>query len=291
MKATRLAALVVLAVVAVKAGQHAKGWFAEPEGKAAAADAAPMSRIVQTDADQPYRGDLVLVDRTHPVREAGRLDDVVNLFEHPELKHGYGLMDTTVSLSKRVAEKWQVLADAARADGIRHFVINSGYRDEAAQKKLYAEKGSDYALPPGYSEHNLGLSMDVGSTTASMNAAPEGNWLSKHAWAYGFILRYPEDKTAVTGIQFEPWHFRYVGLPHSVIMHDRGWTLEEYLAALKEQHTLTALVDGVSYEVDYYTASPSGETAISVPADGAYTVSGDNDDGIIVTSSAGGEKP
>src|SRR5690348_3295425 len=124
-----------------------------------------------------------------------------------------------------------------------------------------------------------------------MSHAPEGKWLKKNAWSYGFILRYPEDKTAVTGIQFEPWHFRYVGLPHSVIMHDRGWTLEEYLAALKEQHTLTALVDGVSYEVDYYTASPSGETAISVPADGAYTVSGDNDDGIIVTSSAGGEKP
>ena len=85
--------------------------------------------------------------------------------------------------------------------------------------------GSDYALPAGYSEHNLGLSLDIGSTQKKMEKAPEGKWIEENVWKHGFVLRYPKNKSNITGIQYEPWHIRYVGLPHSAIMqkfHTRG---------------------------------------------------------------------
>jgi D-alanyl-D-alanine carboxypeptidase len=75
-------------------------------------------------------------------------------------------------------------------------MINSGYRDNKEQGQLYKDMGADYALPAGYSEHNLGLALDIGSTQPDMNQAPEGKWLTKNTWTYGFILLCPKDKTA-----------------------------------------------------------------------------------------------
>ncbi|MET3292533.1 UNVERIFIED_CONTAM: LAS superfamily LD-carboxypeptidase LdcB [Brevibacillus sp. OAP136] len=77
-----------------------------------------------------------------------------------------------------------------------------------------------------------------------MEQAPEGKWLKENAWKYGFILRYPEEKVDITGIQYEPWHYRYVGLPHSAIIQERKFTLEEYLDYLREVKEMTATVVG-----------------------------------------------
>ncbi|MNC64126.1 D-alanyl-D-alanine carboxypeptidase [compost metagenome] len=114
-----------------------------------------------------------------------------------------------------------------------------------------------------------------------MGQAAEGKWLKQHAGAYGFILRYPKDKVAITGIQYEPWHFRYVGLPHSVIMQTNGFTLEEYLDYLKEKKTVSTTVNGESYEIAYYPAGK--KTTVYVPANRRYEISGNNMDGVIVT--------
>ncbi len=114
---------------------------------------------------------------------------------------------------------------------------------------LYQEMGAEYALPAGYSEHNSGLSLDVGSSLTKMERAPEGKWIEENAWKYGFILRYPEDKTELTGIQYEPWHIRYVGLPHSAIMKEKNFVLEEYMDYLKEEKTISVSVNGEKYEI------------------------------------------
>ncbi len=275
----RLAGLMLLMMIGMEAGPQLKEAFSRG-GVAHAADI-PMHEV-QIDADEVYRGELLLIDNAHPVHEAGTRKDIVNLYIHQELVNGYGLRDTTISLSKLVTERWQAMVRAAKTDGVRHFVVNSGYRNEAEQRQLYESKGPDDALPPGFSEHNLGLSMDIGSAKAEMSRAPEGSWLSKNAWKYGFILRYPKDKTAVTGIQFEPWHFRYVGLPHSVIMHENDWTLEEYLDELKRAKSMAAHVEGTTYRISYYPVS-APQADIDVPVEGTYTVSGDNKGGIIVT--------
>ncbi len=136
------------------------------------------------------------------------------------------------------------IVDAARKEGIHHFLMSSGYRDFKEQSKLYQEIGANYALPAGYSEHNLGLSLDVGSTQKKMEKAPEGKWVEKNVWKYGFILRYPKNKSNITGIQYEPWHIRYVGLHHSAIMKKKNFTLEEYLDFLKAKKEISADVLG-----------------------------------------------
>jgi D-alanyl-D-alanine carboxypeptidase len=234
--------------------------------------------------DRIYKGDLLLVNKAHPVPPGGDASEEINLSKHRELENGFVILDKTIRLTPSLLKKFSTLIEAARKDGVNRFMISSGYRDEQEQSKLYKEMGSDYALPAGYSEHNLGLSLDIGSTQGEMEHAAEGKWLRDNAWKYGFILRYPEDKTDITGIRNEPWHFRYVGLPHSAIMHQNNFVLEEYLDFLKEQKSMKATVDNQVYKIFYYPISKN--TTIHVPAKGLYEMSGNNTDGVIVTVSS-----
>ncbi|MEH7402470.1 VanY-A/VanY-F/VanY-M family D-Ala-D-Ala carboxypeptidase [Gottfriedia acidiceleris] len=247
-------------------------------------DNSEISENFQTKAitkEQVYKGNLVLINKKYPVHKESIKSDVVNLFTHKELKKGYELLDTKIELSEDVARKFSKMIVDARKEGVRHFTINSGFRDFDEQNALYQEMGSDYALPAGRSEHNLGLSLDVGSTKMKMNEALEGKWLENNAWKYGFIIRYPKDKTAITGIQYEPWHIRYVGLPHSVIMEEKNFTLEEYLDFLKKQKSISTNINGEKYEISYYPVTKN--TTIHVPTNLRYEISGNNMDGVIVT--------
>ena len=93
-------------------------------------------------------------------------------------------------------------------------------------------------LPAGHSEHETGLSLDIlcsGNTQMDLTQAnePGNRWLVEHCAEYGFILRYPKDKENITGIAFEPWHFRYVGKEAAQFMSSRGLTLEEFFIILK----------------------------------------------------------
>jgi zinc D-Ala-D-Ala carboxypeptidase len=228
-----------------------------------------------------YQGNLLLVNTKYPVHQESIKSDVVNLLTHDELTNGYGLLGSEIYLSEEVSYRFSNIIAAAQKDGVGHFSINSGFRGFEEQSALYEEMGSDYALPAGFSEHNLGLSLDVGSTQMKMEEAAEGKWIEKHAWKYGFILRYPREKTDITGIQYEPWHIRYVGLPHSAIMKEKNLVLEEYIDYLREEKSLSACVDGKEYTVFYYPVSES--MTIDVPENKEYEISGNNVDGVIVT--------
>ncbi|QOS76792.1 M15 family metallopeptidase [Paenibacillus sp. JNUCC31] len=231
--------------------------------------------------NEVHKGNLLLVNSEYPVHADGIRTDIVNLAEQQELVRGYGLLDQNIMLSRYVAQAFQKMIEAAGEEEVRYFIISSGYRDFKKQEQLYEEKGSDYALPAGHSEHNLGLSMDIGSTLAAMSEAPEGAWLEKNAWKYGFVLRYPKDKVDITGIQYEPWHFRYVGLPHSAIMYHNNLVLEQYLELLQQKKSISAEVEGEHYLVRYYEASK--DKTINIPEHGQYEISGDNMKGVIVT--------
>ena len=80
---------------------------------------------------------------------------------------------------------------------------------------------------PGTSEHQLGIAVDISGAVYAIYP-----WLQENSWKYGFIMRYPPDKTAITGISGEEWHYRYVGVDAATEMHERNLCLEEYLAAL-----------------------------------------------------------
>lgn len=231
--------------------------------------------------NQIYKGNLLLVNKDHPVPSGSEATEAVKLSQHKELVKGFIVLDNSIHLSPSLVQKFTTMIEAAAKDGVSRFLISSGYRDNKEQNKLYQQMGAEYALPAGYSEHNLGLSLDIGSTQAEMSRAPEGKWLNKNAWRYGFILRYPSDKTEIIDIQSEPWHFRYVGLPHSAIMYQKNFVLEEYLDFLKAQKSIRTTINHQVYEIFYYPISQN--TTIHVPANGRYEISGNNMDGVIVT--------
>lgn len=239
-------------------------------------------QTIEIAKDQVYQGDLLLVNKENPVHKVGVKQDVITLIENAELINGYHLLDPTIAVSESVVKKFVQMIQAAERDGVSNFVINSGYRDMEEQERLYAELGPEIAMPGGYSEHNVGSSLDIGSTQMKMEHAPEGKWLEKNSWKYGFILRYPKDKVAITGTVYEPWHFRYVGLPHSAIMKMNNFTLEEYLEHLAQQRSLSIPIDGRTYEITYYPVEE--EMKIKVPIQSDYMISGDNMGGVIITS-------
>lgn len=121
--------------------------------------------------------------------------------------------------------------------------IVDGHRTIDEQKELWQfslkNRGKrythDYVAYPGCSEHHTGLALDIGlkksahDTIAPKFNGEEAEKFLAHMKDYGFILRYPLNKKKVTGIAYEPWHFRYVGIPHSQIITQQGWTLEEYI--------------------------------------------------------------
>ncbi len=236
---------------------------------------------IEITKEQIYKGNLLLVNKDYPVKKDSIRSDIINVAQNSELVRGYGVLDRNIRLSKDIAKKFLNVIDAAEKESVNHFLISSGYRDFQEQRQLYEEMGSDYALPAGYSEHNLGLSLDVGSTQTKMEKAPEGKWIEENVWKHGFVLRYPKNKSNITGIQYEPWHIRYVGLPHSAIMQEKKFTLEEYLDFLKEKKEISTNVEGKEYKVSYYKVS--NNTTINVPINQHYEISGNNMDGVIVT--------
>lgn len=135
------------------------------------------------------------------------------------------------------------MAAAAKNDGIT-LNLQSGYRSYNFQVNLYnlyvkndgQTQADQESARPGYSEHQTGLAADLGGvTTPSCNVAqcfadtPEGEWLAAHAYQYGFVIRYPAGKQAITGYEYEPWHVRYVGTDLTQEMHKQGiTTLEEF---------------------------------------------------------------
>lgn len=231
--------------------------------------------------DQIYYGNLLLVNQDYPVQDIGVKRDIIDLIEHQNHMQGYQLLDHNIKISEQVAERFSVMINAAKKDHVDHFMINSGFRSFEEQNQLYEEMGAAYALPAGFSEHNLGLGLDVGSTLHKMDEAEEGKWLEKNSWKYGFILRYPKDKTAITGIQYEPWHFRYVGLPHSAIMYKKNFTLEQYLDYVKKKKSISVHYEGKKYFISYYDLK--GEASKEIAVTSNYEISGDNKSGIIVT--------
>ena len=155
---------------------------------------------------------------------------------------------TDVKMDYRVAPYYTAMYNAAKEDGII-LTPYSGYRSYDRQKTNYnnltekymsqynlsredaAAKAATVILPPGTSEHNLGLAMDVCNTYDSFANQKEYAWLMEHAHEYGFILRYTAEKQPITGIVPEPWHWRFVGVEYAEEIKNSGLCLEEWLTS------------------------------------------------------------
>jgi zinc D-Ala-D-Ala carboxypeptidase len=144
---------------------------------------------------------------------------------------------------RREASDAVVALFAAAADEGLQLASQSAYRSYPTQVDVYGglvnERGQDAAdqtsARPGHSEHQTGLAIDISALPANCSLdqcfadTPQGKWLAKNAWRFGFVLRYPDGATPITGYEYEPWHFRYVGKDLAAAMHDeKVATLEEF---------------------------------------------------------------
>lgn len=150
-----------------------------------------------------------------------------------------------VQVDIRIYPDLQSMFDEMRAEGV-YPIVGEGYRSEKQQKDMMQEKIDAYiadgyskkearkeaekwVAKPNYSEHQLGLALDINADKSKCDNDTVYQWLAKNAYLYGFILRYPEDKVDITGIDYEPWHYRYVGKEAAQEILSKGVCLEEYL--------------------------------------------------------------
>lgn len=181
---------------------------------------------------------LVLINKQHPVP-----DDYT--FKLGDIKTIKGNMQC----DERIIEELLSMMQAAKKDGVT-LAICSPYRDLNRQKylfnrkiEIYMSKGMSYmeaycissqaVTVPGASEHQIGLAIDIVSDDyitldEGFADTAAGKWLAEHSYEYGFILRYPKGKEYITSIEYEPWHFRYVGKEAAAVMAQENLTLEEF---------------------------------------------------------------
>lgn len=201
---------------------------AVPETKAAEKKSATVIPI--TDAE---KWNLAIINTKYPLPDsyAPTLSNAINgsnIQLDSRVSEHYAEMYATAKLSGCVLTPYSGYHTYALQENTFNrkvnFYVNKGMSAEEANQKASAQ-----VLPAGCSEHNAGLAMDIVSASSDFINTKEYKWLCENAHNYGFILRYPEDKTAITGMNFEPWHWRYVGTQAAKEMKEKNQCLEEYL--------------------------------------------------------------
>lgn len=188
--------------------------------------------------------------------------------------------DTDLFVNREVVEPLESLFKASKEYTEDKLLIMSMYRDKSEQEDLYKEDSS-LAAKVGYSEHETGLALDLYvHTLAQKNfiKSQVGKWVNSNAYKYGFIIRYPFLEKSKTGFNYEPWHIRYVGVPHSNIIYNNRLTLEEYYHLYEKDKF---------YKCDEYIISyqSSHNNFLDIPKDyKIIEISKDNKGGYIITS-------
>ena len=248
-----------------------------------------------------HAGDLILVNTDTAYVEENPTE-IVSIYDHKT--DNYHVSGTETSLRQPAVDALNQMLDAFYvATGHQDMIVISGYRTNAQQQELYdadlaetGEQTSTRVALPGHSEHESGYALDFSLYTDGVQYDYDGTgeyaWINENCAHYGYVLRYTEDKQDTTGIQAEPWHYRYVGQPHATYMMENNVCLEEYLTLLKNYTADEPLSitnwDGEIYQVYYVAADASADsTYIMVPPNAKYTVSGNNSDGFIVTVDTG----
>jgi D-alanyl-D-alanine carboxypeptidase len=240
-----LAALVALATVGVftASGGTDHGHPTAPVAAATSIRSAPASVTTTTTASPVPTVSFdptsvqVLVNATHPLPPGYVPPDLVV----PMVPFTFSGANQKRMMRQEAATALVGLFTAARADGVGLAGV-SAYRSEARQRDLFGqyshrngvEAASQYSAAPGTSEHQTGLAIDVSGSDGRCQASPcfgstaPARWLATNGARFGFIVRYPPGKEAITGYQYEPWHIRYVGVDLAQAITASGLTMEEY---------------------------------------------------------------
>lgn len=191
----------------------------------------PEIEVKKVSAEKTNDPMLILVNRTHKI-SCGYNGELI-------------LLDCGKYVDSRIYPQLQKMFDDMRDEGI-YPIVNEGYRTNEEQEQMMEDKINAYlnegyseklakklaeesVAPPGMSEHELGIAVDIVADKSKSDNEEVYSWLAENAHKYGFIQRYPQDKTNITGFEYEPWHYRYVGSEAAADIHEQGLCLEEYL--------------------------------------------------------------
>ena len=222
--------------------EYAAGTFVPAETYSPAETLAPIETAAPslpefTEEDKKL---LVLVNFNHPIYKEPSV-----VFIRDYLTATNVTCDPRRHADERAVKALDEMLLAAQSEGEYHFVIASAFRTINEQQILWNGRanqdpayGSDpynypvSVMPKNCSEHTTGLAFDIlcdncPHSDPSFIYTAEGRWLAENAWKYGFVLRYPENKSHLTGVRYEPWHFRYVGRTAAAFMHENDLCLEE----------------------------------------------------------------
>lgn len=204
--------LTVCILLLCMAGSFALGWFMGVDS-------------------MTYKGEILLVNDKYRLPADYEPEGLVNLYEQ---RHSFRLASSDIYLTRECYEAAERMFAAAEADNVNGFIITSGYRDYARQAEIFAETEAGKAQEPGASEHQTGLAFDVTAERSGggFETTEQYAWLCENAHKYGFIQRYPANKSHETGISYEPWHYRYVGVEAAEKIKSSGKTLEAFLGKL-----------------------------------------------------------
>ena len=275
----------------------------------------PKLQEIVLSSEEVFRGDLILVNYETPYVFPEDESELVYVSEHKT--DDYRVAYPDFRLDSDVVEVFNdFVSDLNEATGERCLLVNSTYRSFEQQQATYDDyvtnhgqaAAEKYVADPGNSEHHTGLAMDLtimldDGTYQKMADYEHYGVINTVCVEYGFIHRYPATKENITRISSEPWHYRYVGVPHSYVISKERLCLEEYIVSIKD-YTIDGklkLVDSegklgecdlntlpeVGYVI-YYVPGGEGDTVLSIPTEAdSYTVSGNNTDGFVVAVTFG----
>lgn len=254
--------------------------------------------IITVDNDDVFKGCMILVNEDYEFKNSSDAD-IVTLYD--EKNESYSVSGMEIGLQSEAVEPLNnMLNDFYEATGHNDILIVAGFRTTEQQQALYDEDlertgldTSTLVALPGHSEHESGYALDFSlffddGTSGDYDGTGDYEWIDEHCADYGYILRYPADKTEITKIQYESWHYRYVGKPHAYYIMQKGICYEEYMDEIKNYSADSPFEivdsDGEAYAV-YYVPAETEKSVTYVPiiSDKPYTISGNNSDGFIVT--------
>ena len=245
-----------------------------------------MKTYILNNADI-FKGSLILVNKMYQINKSVGTNNLIRLNQNKD-----------ILLEQKTAACFMRLINDLKCE--RQIIPISGYRSYEEQKKIYAnsmasngrEFTQQYVALPDCSEHQTGLAIDVAKNSDKIDFIcpdfPDSGVCAefkKKASEYGFIQRYTKEKEKLTGISCEPWHFRYVGIPHAKIINQNNFCLEEYLIFIKEfeyqkKHLKTKMNQN---EIEIFYIECKKNERINLDNGDLLDISGNNEDGFIAS--------
>ncbi len=250
---------------------------------------------VYYDHNEINKGNLVLINGTYKYLSP---DDEISQLENIDKSKSdyYMLKNIDMKTNKNVIKAFNNMINGYYAEtSDKSLMVTNAFVTEEHQNIMYNQAiiNNRQLLKGGFSEHQTGLAIDIDIYPQNKNKSDEitenaFSWLKENCAKYGFIFRYPDEKSNITGVSDHTKHLRYVGIPHAFYITNNDLTLEEYIDELKKytygHKSLNFSCFSKEYEI-YYIKAKEGvdDVDVYVPTTNSYTISGNNVDGFIIT--------